>query len=76
MKNNRSDHEMLSAKLHEECGVFGMYDLSGKDVASSVYYGLFALQQSVIQRGQREKLQSTKTWDWCMRFLRKRRWSR
>ena len=48
MKNNRSDHEMLSAKLHEECGVFGMYDLSGKDVASSVYYGLFALQH----RGQ------------------------
>jgi len=32
--------------------------------------------QSVIQRGQREKLQSTKTWDWCMRSLLKRRWSR
>ncbi|SEP60183.1 amidophosphoribosyltransferase [Lachnospiraceae bacterium RM5] len=35
-------------KLHEECGVFGMYDFSGKDVASSIYYGLFALQH----RGQ------------------------
>ncbi len=34
--------------LHEECGVFGMYDLSGEDVASSIYYGLFALQH----RGQ------------------------
>lgn len=34
--------------LHEECGVFGMYDLSGKDVASTIYYGLFALQH----RGQ------------------------
>ena len=35
-------------KLHEECGVFGMYDLEGKDVASTIYYGLFALQH----RGQ------------------------
>ena len=34
--------------LHEECGVFGMYDLDGNDVASSIYYGLFALQH----RGQ------------------------
>lgn len=34
--------------LHEECGVFGMYDLNGGDVASSIYYGLFALQH----RGQ------------------------
>jgi amidophosphoribosyltransferase len=34
--------------LHEECGVFGMYDFSGEDVASSIYYGLFALQH----RGQ------------------------
>ena len=31
--------------LHEECG---MYDLDGNDVASSIYYGLFALQH----RGQ------------------------
>ncbi len=35
-------------KLKEECGVFGIYDLDGGDVASSVYYGLFALQH----RGQ------------------------
>ena len=35
-------------KLHEECGVFGMYDLGGGDVASTIYYGLFALQH----RGQ------------------------
>ena len=35
-------------KLGEECGVFGMYDLDGKDVAASIYYGLFALQH----RGQ------------------------
>ena len=34
--------------LHEECGVFGMYDLDGNDVAGSIYYGLFALQH----RGQ------------------------
>ncbi len=34
--------------LHEECGVFGIYDLDGGNVASSIYYGLFALQH----RGQ------------------------
>lgn len=34
--------------LHEECGVFGIYDFDGNDIASTVYYGLFALQH----RGQ------------------------
>lgn len=34
--------------LHEECGVFGMYDFDGGNVASPIYYGLFALQH----RGQ------------------------
>lgn len=35
-------------ELHEECGVFGVYDLDGNDVVSTIYYGLFALQH----RGQ------------------------
>ncbi|WP_310602629.1 amidophosphoribosyltransferase [Anaerosporobacter sp.] len=39
---------IISDELHEECGVFGVYDLAGNDVASSIYYGLFALQH----RGQ------------------------
>lgn len=34
--------------LKEECGVFGAYDMDGNDVASDIYYGLFALQH----RGQ------------------------
>ena len=34
--------------LKEACGVFGAYDLDGHDVASTIYYGLFALQH----RGQ------------------------
>lgn len=35
--------------IHEECGIFGIYDPSAtRDVASSTYYGLFALQH----RGQ------------------------
>jgi amidophosphoribosyltransferase len=34
--------------VHEECGVFGIYDIHGGDVAHSVYYGLSALQH----RGQ------------------------
>lgn len=40
--------EWTEDTLHEECGVFGMYDLDGQDVASTIYYGLFALQH----RGQ------------------------
>ena len=39
---------MCETGLKEECGVFGAYDLDGKDVTSAVYYGLFALQH----RGQ------------------------
>ena len=35
-------------EMHEECGVFGIYDFDGNDVANTVYYGLFALQH----RGQ------------------------
>ena len=35
-------------KPGEECGVFGIYDMDGGDVASTIYYGLFALQH----RGQ------------------------
>lgn len=37
-----------SDKLKEECGVFGVYDFDGADVASTIYYGLLALQH----RGQ------------------------
>ena len=35
-------------KLHEECGVFGVFAQGKTDVASDVYYGLYALQH----RGQ------------------------
>lgn len=41
-------NQNVTDTIHEECGVFGMYDLDGGDVASTIYYGLFALQH----RGQ------------------------
>ncbi len=51
--------------LHEECGVFGVYDLDGGDVASTIYYGLFrscstedrkaAVLRSAIQKARKEK---------------------
>jgi len=44
MENN----SLVPEGLHEECGVFGVYDLDGNDVVSTIYYGLFALQH----RGQ------------------------
>lgn len=43
-----SDFEKVETGLGEECGVFGAYDMTGGDVAPSVYYGMFALQH----RGQ------------------------
>ncbi len=48
MQEDRVENTAVSEKLHEECGVFGIYDLDGNDVASTIYYGLFALQH----RGQ------------------------
>lgn len=39
---------MMEKKIHEECGVFGVFSPRSCDVASLVYYGLFALQH----RGQ------------------------
>lgn len=35
-------------KLHEECGVFGIFNPDGENVARDIYYGLIALQH----RGQ------------------------
>jgi amidophosphoribosyltransferase len=36
-------------KLHEECGIFGVYLNETADVASLAYYALYALQH----RGQK-----------------------
>lgn len=47
MMNSEMNFDTEEA-LHEECGVLGMYDFDGGDVASTIYYGLFALQH----RGQ------------------------
>lgn len=38
----------MSFGLHEECGLFGIYSKQPYNIASSIYYGLFALQH----RGQ------------------------
>ena len=31
------NQQELDDSLHEECGVFGIYDFDGNDVASTVY---------------------------------------
>lgn len=46
--NNIHEQMEVTDKLGEECGVFGIYDLDGNNIAPSIYYGLFALQH----RGQ------------------------
>jgi amidophosphoribosyltransferase len=48
MYNDEIDVRCEETGLREECGVFGIYDFDGNDVASTIYYGLFALQH----RGQ------------------------
>jgi amidophosphoribosyltransferase len=48
MNNNIFYNDYEDDCLHEECGVFGIYDFDGHDVASTIYYGLLALQH----RGQ------------------------
>ncbi|MDE7476599.1 MAG: hypothetical protein K2M91_01380 [Lachnospiraceae bacterium] len=42
--NEEIDRNFDETGLNEECGVFGIYDFDGQDVASTIYYGLFALQ--------------------------------
>ncbi|MCR5704936.1 MAG: amidophosphoribosyltransferase [Eubacterium sp.] len=46
---------MQSDKLHEECGVFGIYAPAGENVTKDIYYGLIALQH----RGQESAGMST-----------------
>ena len=42
------DFGAMANPVGESCGVFGMYNLDGGDVAQTIYYGLYALQH----RGQ------------------------
>jgi amidophosphoribosyltransferase len=42
------DSSDISSEIHEECGVFGIYDLDGLDAARETYLALYALQH----RGQ------------------------
>ncbi|WP_246599224.1 amidophosphoribosyltransferase [Sellimonas caecigallum] len=48
MSTKRMKNQLEISGVKEECGVFGIYDIDGKDVAPSVYYGLCSLQH----RGQ------------------------
>ena len=62
------------AEIKEECGVFGIYDLDGNDVTSSIYYGLDILCSTVVRkpvawqyrilRDPLEMLSFTKILDW------------
>ena len=62
--------EKITTGLGEECGVFGAYDMSGGDVAPTIYYGLFALQHrgqescGIAERIQMENGRYTSRRDW------------
>ncbi len=47
MKDGQSEN-CPDDKIHEECGVFGIYAPAGKNISKDIYYGLLALQH----RGQ------------------------
>lgn len=49
-------------KLHEECGVFGIYSMSGESVSKDIYYGLEALQH----RGQEAAGMALSDFKGCM----------
>ena len=66
--------ETISTGLGEECGVFGAYDMDGRDVAPSIYYGLFALQHrgqescgiAVTEQTEKEEYCQERGWDMSM----------
>ena len=37
MENYHISNEEIEDAVHEECGVFGIYDLDGNDIASLIY---------------------------------------
>lgn len=42
----------LKTGIKEECGVFGIFDLSDGDVFKEIYYGLIALQHRGRNKGK------------------------
>lgn len=56
--------------LKEECGVFGIYDFDGGNVAGSIYYGLLALQHSAYYIA-RERLASASVEEAVGRVMQK-----
>ena len=65
-------NELAADKLHEECGVFGIYSHKD-DVALNTYWGLYALQH----RGQEsagiavsdgKNMNIKKAWAWFLMF--------
>ena len=83
MNQNLMDFDIGADKLREECGVFGMYDFDGNDVARTIYYGLFALQHrgqescgiaGATQKGPRGRRRSIRGWAFATRYLHRRCW--
>ena len=68
-------------KLGEECGVFGVYDFDGNDVASTIYYGLrfstgdrrAAESRFPIPTVRKGRFLPEKVWDYVMKSLLRNR---
>ena len=54
MNQKQMDFDIRGDEVREECGVFGIYDFDGNDVACTEDRKA-AVLQSVIQKAQKEK---------------------
>ncbi len=73
-----NDSHYAEDELHEECGVFGVYDFDGNDVSSTIYYGLLPFQHRGQEscgiavsdtEGPKERFFHIRIWDLLMKSL-------
>ena len=78
-RNQRAMTTLYNSGLREECGVFGIYDLDGNDVAPLFIMALKlnstgarspAASPFPILRGRKAECTPAKVLAWSMRFLR------
>ena len=84
MLENKMEQTIAQDELHEECGVFGIYDLDGQDVASTIYMACSpcstvdrraAVSQSARHRDRKVKYPVLRIWGLSMKYLMQRNWS-
>ena len=85
MLENKMEQTMAQDELHEECGVFGIYDLDGH--RCGIYAFIMAcspcstvdrraaVSRSARHRDRKGKYPVSRIWDLSMKYLMQRSWS-